>query len=374
MDCVKLAFLGAGTQAFTEPPMILFTVLGLWLLWLGVTRRREAYLPLAGLACAAAVTFKQIAVLDFAAALVFVALSGDLLAGRRLRYALLLVAGCGAGLLALGAVMVATHQWPQFWESAVTTLTSGASSMSASGRGERMADLLLRAPWRLPLALALAAGLAPLAPGLRPLRRLGLIWLGFTFAGFIGSGYASTHQTLPFLPPLCLLLGLGCVWLGGMPRARWARLTLVPLALLVIWSQPLLGYESRIKARLHAQATEPASYLQPLGRRLDQRLPPGATIYTAGRDTVLYRLAGRRSASRYPYPGWNSEAINRTILGDLEQARPAAIIVTPSLYPPEQVFLEALRAWPGLREYRLAPRPVPGEYELYLRITDSYRG
>lgn len=362
-----LAFMGTVTYALTEPPMILLTTLAFWLTWRGAKTRRAWPFLVAGLALAAAFTCKQIAVLDGLAALLFLALSPDLLPGWRLRSVLLLSAGFALGLLALTAGMVATHQFPGFWHSTVGILLGGASTLTPGERPARLLDLLLLAPWRLPLALALAAALAPLAPRFSPLRRLGVIWLLFTFAGFLGPSYASIHQTLPFLPPLCLLTGLACVWLAGLSSAPLTRAVFAPLLLLVVWSQPLYGYQSRIQARLEGLHAHPPSHLPALGRWLEAHLPPGATIQSVGKDTPLYVYSGRRAASRYPYPGWNNDALTQVTLRDLEHSPPAALILTPSEYAPELRLLRAVRAWPGLRHYRRVPNPTPGDYELWLR-------
>jgi 4-amino-4-deoxy-L-arabinose transferase-like glycosyltransferase len=369
---VLLAVPQYSTYALTEVPLILFTVPAFWLVWNGLNRRRPGYLALAGLALAAAASFKQVAVFDFAAAVLFVALAREYGVPReRLRWALLLAGTFAAGLLALALLMVATHQWHEFLEDTVWSVLHGSASPHGQELGllPGLRRLWSTGPeWGVPLGLAVATLLLPFTGALRVRRRMVGLWLPCTLVGFCGAGTLYAHHFIPALPALCLMAGLGADWAQRRlaRQGRWGVIALTVL-LLAAWSPALRTYQGRLKIdRRHAYATL-AVFPGQVGDWLNQHLPPDATIYVLGDATQIYANAQRRAPTRYFFSETRNTYVPPLIMRDLRAAPPAALIFTPGSPGLNAPLRAAIRDWPAFRTYRLVRLPYPGDYQVYLR-------
>jgi len=102
-----------------------------------------------------------------------------------------------------------------------------------------------------------------------------------------------------------------------------------------------------------------ASRNRTVARELAKRVPPGQSIYIFGFEPVIYDLADRPAASRYIYNvpqrvAWAAETAQAELMAELDQRRPAAILVAhgdrlPVVTGNDQTSHEALREFSALR-------------------------
>jgi len=184
-----------GNLALTETYMIAFTSAAALAVSTGIARQDDRLLCVAGVLCAIAIGYKQVAVFDAAAFGLLIGLT------RRawLRPTALFVAGI-AGPHAFGAVFfLATGTFGDYWYAI-------AGSMPLySGLG----------PDRTPLLRALAVAPAIVAAGALIVRRrkgeelsdrdLPTLWLAFAFAGATSSTMPFAHYLQQVVPPLSLV-------------------------------------------------------------------------------------------------------------------------------------------------------------------------
>ena len=357
------------TCALAEPPLILCTTVGIWLLWHGLTRRTPAALALAGLALATACAFGHVAALDALAALLFLLFFSGGSLPARLRRVLFLLAGLAVGLGALALAMLATHQWADFWGAVVAPLLSRATLPSWADRGQACRQLLATpVAWRSPLALALLGVLMPLPPELRRLRRLLGIWLVLGLIGFLGSGNLANARVVVFLPALALCGGLGLYWARTRPLGE-QRLgaPIVVFVATMLWLWPLHLDAALCVANLNQNYDTTVTYTESVGPWLGRKLQPMETLYVVGEGTPIYVYAHRRAASRF----FDSAEVlgdrQLDLLRSFNHAPPAALVFTPTYLRPEVTLAAAIRGWQGFHAYQQVHPPAPGDYQVYLR-------
>jgi hypothetical protein len=248
------------------------------------------------------------------------------------------------------------------------------------------------------VGLALLLGL----PSLGPRGREGA-WHVVGVVAFQLVGVALQAKFFPYhygaaLPFAGLLGGWGYAKLWRSARSRGTAALVAPLAFV-----PLLydartatrdvedGFWDRCSLRLQALLTTPAG-AQPLNDHLHSvadvnaganrqvaewlraHTPEGSSVYVWGFEPVMYDLSGRRSASRYVYNvpqrvAWAQEATRRELMGDLERARPAAIVVERrDVFP--FVTGDRLDSAASLKTFGALEAMVERDYELVTTIED----
>ncbi|NLO73166.1 MAG: hypothetical protein GX100_03505 [candidate division WS1 bacterium] len=370
-------------MAQTEPPMVLFTTLGFFLLYRGLRTSRSFWFILAGMALAGGFIFKQIAALELVASVVVVLLlTRDLPGVARWRRAGMVLGGfvLVAGALAVG--MALTGQGASFWDTALMSLLRGSShAMDIQACVwtfvglvwfPAVAPLFLLAtlPWLFGRRHATSSEAATPAFGRFQLARLLALWLIFAAGGFPLAGELLQRQMLPFFAPLAGLVGLGAVWL----QAQWAGLSwssrLARLLVIIAFTGLRWGldYGTNVTMALRRDpaAQDPAVEL---GRMLGRYLPPGETLYSPDYGT-LYLDARRVAPTRYfAWVVWEVPGIPETVSADLLRRRPGVAILSTSGRREE--VREALRQeiFRG-RYWRLGALPATPEHpplEVYLR-------
>ena len=184
-----------GHLANTESFMVLFTGLGMYLLLNATTSGAEGLgrFVVPGIALGAAALFKQVAVFDALAGLVFI-----LLVSRcSLRQAGGFVAGLALLPLLAGGYFLLAGSFGDFWYANAGHLPG------YRGDPPPLDALALKL---LPLAIAL-----PYAVSLRPwqtrsIEALVPLWLAFAILGVAAAGRAYPHYLIQVVPPLSLLL------------------------------------------------------------------------------------------------------------------------------------------------------------------------
>jgi hypothetical protein len=184
-----------GHLANTETFMVLFTSLGMYLLLrrLDTPAVRPELLFAPGLAFGAALMFKQVAVFDAMAALLFVLLFFRL----EPRYIGGFVAGLAVPPLLAGGLFFVTGSFADFWYATVVHLVDYRGDAPATGQ---LAIKLLPLAIALPYVVWLRPWKTGLSEGLLQL------WLAFAVLGVVASGRAYPHYLIQAVPPLALVL------------------------------------------------------------------------------------------------------------------------------------------------------------------------
>lgn len=354
-----------GVWALTEPPMALFTAVGFYLAYGGLRSPRTGFLVGAGLALGVAACFKQVAIFDLLGLLVVVSAAAG--RGRRGASMAAVLGGAVACAGVLGLWMVGTGQLAEFWDSAVLSLLHGEGVADWRGRAENLVEY---GRWLLPVVQAalLVALLAYLGPIRRPLGLLLGVWLVTAVVGVAASGHFLHHQSVQLFAPLAALSGLGGAWLWRQARERpgWTRVLLAALLTLLVFAAPLDKYRIRVQQALSSRTQIGTSAPERLGHWLQERVPPGETIYVLGNGMPVYFYAQRRAPTRYFHSLLLSSRMRQeAALRDL-QARPARMLVfAPDYYDVQRAFSGRVRATllPGYR--RLPTNPAFPEYEVW---------
>jgi 4-amino-4-deoxy-L-arabinose transferase-like glycosyltransferase len=129
--------------------------------------------------------------------------------------------------------------------------------------------------------------------------RTGLLWLVVASLAIIGPGYFFQHYFLIWLPPLCLLAGLGAWRLARLARPALAR----PAFALVVGAVIADAWLDAFVPRFY-QGT---GYVRPdpvreVGRAVAAEIAPGDAIFVANYHSVIYFLAGAEVPTRFVFP------------------------------------------------------------------------
>ncbi len=398
-----------GVWALTEPPMALCSAAGFCLAYSGLSRAGQRHLrdggkeqagagmggdssppgggcrggdtpaasafPLAGagLMLGVAATFKQVAVFDLLGLLLVVGVAAG--TGRRW---VSMAAVLGGALLCAGALalwMIATGQLAPFWDCVVLSPLHGGGVADWSVRAENLVGY-----WRWILPVIQVPLFVALLTYLRSTRRpLGLllgVWLVAAVVGVAASGHFLHHQSVQFFAPLAALSGIGGAWLwrrGGTPSA-WPRAGVLGLLTLLVFLIPADKYRIRLQQAVASRIQVGASAPERLGQGLQERVPPGDTVYVLGMGMPVYFYAQRRAPTRYFHslllsiPALREEAVR-----DLQAHPPRMLVFAPDYYDAQRAFSARVRAalLPG---YRRLPvdRAFP-EYEVWQCTPPSER-
>ncbi len=313
-----------GRYAMTDPFLILFTLLAVWLALVGLSRPRRSWFVLAGLAVGLAALMKQVGVL----AVVPVAALA-LLDAAPWRVRLRRAAAVGGGALLVMAVLLlwlvaVSLPLGEFFEQVVgvnfrTNVRAESFSSVLASRLDALSDVYFGTRFLAPfLALAPAVFFAPSLRG-RWRRLLPIwIWLGSELvypltARNFGTGFSGySHYHLAFLPSLALIAGLGGEVVRAAVRDRsWSMLAAIVL-LSTLWARhgagpawgdvrraliapaypgTTLAEEREVAGKLRALADGGAVYSYPHpGLYFWSGLPPASPFLE---PTMLYRLGMR---------------------------------------------------------------------------------
>ncbi len=363
-----------GQLAVAEVPMAFFTTLGFYLVYRGLRQGGPTRLGLAAMALGVAFVFKQVAGAEaLAAGLVIILWSR--LRGRSLtprpspptqegenppaypplqaggakgeakatavRVAVLLL-----GFVAVWGIMLLwlaiSRQFAEFWRATVLWLVAGEYPRNEQGLASalvafwRYRFVMVQGPALIALLAWTAAGRGG-GEGRFPARGtllptvLGL-WLVFSSAAFLASGWLADVQTPPCFPPLAGLVGLGFAVVWEHLRA-WARgWRTVGTALLVgLTLAPLADrYQIRLQAALdHLSARGRLHDDERLGRWLAAQVPPTERIYVVGVEIPVYLHAQRLAPSPLFRIGLaTTPQLQERLLSDLRHDPPAAVVFT----------------------------------------------
>jgi hypothetical protein len=211
-------------------------------------------------------------------------------------------------------------------------------------------------------------------------------WLAAMLAQVWAQGKYFEYHWVPALPPLGLLAGWGLavVWRllrAGVRSPRLAR-ALAEAGAAVLLASFASAYWAHFKTEIgYAAGGLPASeFLSQFKDRSDFSLtadlqvasflkahtPPGAPIFIWGFEPIVYFLADRPPASRFLsqqplVTPWSPPEWRRELIGNLEQRRPAYLLVLHHDFMP----------WVTMRPYDSAGE-LPGYPELLELLRNNY--
>jgi 4-amino-4-deoxy-L-arabinose transferase-like glycosyltransferase len=368
--------------------LALSAAVGMLLLVRGLTARAGIGMAVAsGAALAIAIGFKQPALFELLAAVVFVLLivwrpDRDLemtSAGEALRWLIAMACGALAVVALLAAVVLGYGVWQEFVFYSVTYNTEYyAAPFSLPAYLANAKRAWLEAARPVGIGWLAGAGAMMIVVGLvrrsrsesseiRSLQMLLPLWACGSFLGVTASGRVFPHYFIQLLIPWCLLAGFAVQELvkfsGGWARSRLRpgvhrAIALVAVLAAAVWFV-VLPWRDVTPARIELQsrwvtdqATERvAEYVQwvtgpqdkifvwgfyPIPYALSKRLPAARFLYCT--FVTGANVGGGAAAEDRPIPGAMGE-----LLDDLQRNRPAYIIDTSpggyfhwGRYPPER--------------------------------------
>lgn len=317
------------TEQFAVVPMAIAIGCGLVALR-PESRRRVPWGLAAGFFAGLAALFKPVAMSGGLALLLAVTplLWSDWRAAVRL--ALAAVAGLAIPLAALIGGYADAGALPILWDTVVVYNKLYAPHLSVQLLAEALVKLISQ-PIFTPLPLALLIGRLRGLPRYRPVLLFVIVMPALDLAGLIAQGRFYLHDMVLLLPSTGLLLALGLEGVMGpqfdvvkmLPR-RWAAAALATI--LVLLSLPLALSVSVIPL------VGGAVRLTAVARSLSSTCPAASSVYIWGAESEVYFLSNRRAASRYIYvyplqmPSYDNQARVATLLRDLQQSSPCAIV------------------------------------------------
>lgn len=212
--------------------------------------------------------------------------------------------------------------------------------------------------WLVGYTLLNVVGLILLLPLQRTSERLGVIHallvIGLLLAGVMAQGRLFPYHFGAVLPITSLMAGWGYWRLWQRWRDRWSRIVAFVALLtilvagrsattdvadsflercrlrLIAWTDHTQRQE--IRDRLYSVVDYAARDNRLVTNWLVSNTPDGASIYVYGFSPEIYLSAARPAASRYIYnvpqrATWSRQAARETLLEELRQSPPAAIVV-----------------------------------------------
>jgi hypothetical protein len=354
MAAALLAVLAAdpliqGQAANTELFMLLPLILSQAALLRAVSnsKRTVLFMILAGALTGVAITFKQVAAVNW---FFLVGLYPVFVAGKeRWRSALAFVIWSAAGVIAvLGFVALyfsLRHGLHDLIYNVFTHNLEYISAVKASVRFRLCLNTLaVLGRTQMIVWIAAAAGLVSLLLTKRPKWCLFLAgWIVTSMIGVSASGYFFPHYFQQLLPPLALAAAAGAERLDGIQFLRklpsWSRQVALGsiLALLpVIVSYPFLFTYTPAEAVRKIYPREFFAEMPELGRRIASVTPADGRVFIFGAEPELLFYARRASATRYIFlfplygPYRNALEEQKATANEILQAQPSAAVYLPN--------------------------------------------
>jgi 4-amino-4-deoxy-L-arabinose transferase-like glycosyltransferase len=338
-----------GTAANTELFMLLPLILSQVALLRAVSnsKRTLLFMILAGAMTGVAITFKQVAAVNW---LFLVGLYPVLVAGKeRWRGALRFVVWSAAGVIAvLGFVALyfwLRHGLQDLIYNVFTHNLEYVGTVRGSSRFRLLKDTLaLLARTQTIVWIASAVGLVSLIITNRAKWCLFLVgWIVTSLIGVSASGYFFPHYFQQLLPPLALAAAAGGERLDGLQLLKtfpsWSRRVVLSAILVVLpatFSYPFLFTYTPTEAVRKIYPREFFAEMPELGRRIASVTPPEGRVFIFGAEPELLFYARRISATRYiflfPLYGHYRDALEKqkAAVNEILLARPWAAFYLPN--------------------------------------------
>ena len=336
-----------GLGGYAEHFVLLPALAGVLLLLRGLESKRLTILGLSGVLFGLAVLVKQSGAAFGLFAVVYT-LTGDTVprpdVGRRIVWALAIVAGAVLPLVAVGTALLLAGVFDPFWFWTVTYAVHYASSVGPATGGLLFAHTaaeILASSYLV--AIVALVGLSALFwdPEARRRRTIVLLFALFSLIGTSAGLYFRNQYFLLFLPAAALLTGLGVDALarqlarGSTERRRGlaAVLVVVPLSVflfaerVILWEIP----PERVSRELFGLNPFPESV--EIARYLRDRTTDGDRIAVIGSEPEIYFYSGRRGATGYiyMYPLMESQPyvarMQRQMIDEVEAAQPRFVVL-----------------------------------------------
>jgi len=335
-----------GTSAHATHFVLLPVLLGLFFLLDAVKSGRPGATFLCGCLFGAAFMMKQQAVFFAGFALVFFLWerfrSGSSTWTAQVSKAAILIAGILTpfGLTAL--VLWRAGVWGSFW---FWTFSYAREYVSIVGPGEGIANFAQQFPGVVGPSFLIwvlaAVGLAGViyASELRGVRRLLLLFLGFSALTVCPGLYFRSHYFVTLLPAVALLASIGaCLIARGLfrgsrrPEAIALLIIVLVLGLTTIFQSGVFFRMSPKEASRAMYGLEPFPEAVEVGRWLGEQ-PGNSPVLVLGAEPEIYFYARRRSATGYiyVYSLWENQRyadqMVQQMTREIETARPGYVIV-----------------------------------------------
>ena len=335
----------ANTELFMLLPLILSQVA--LLRAASNSKRTVLFMILAGALTGVAITFKQVAAVNW---FFLVGLYPFFVAAKeRWRGALAFVIWSATGMIAvLGFVALyfwLRHGLQDLIYNVFTHNLEYVSAVRASVRFRLCQNTLaLLGRTQMIVWIAAAAGLASLLLTNRPKWCLFLAgWIVTSMIGVSASGYFFPHYFQQLLPPLALAAAAGAERLDGIQLWRklpsWSRrgalgsiLALLPAMV----SYPFLFTYTPAEAVRKIYPREFFAEMPELGRRIASVTPPEGRVFIFGAEPELLFYARRTSATRYIFlfplygPYRNALEKQKAAADEILRAQPSAAVYLPN--------------------------------------------
>jgi len=338
-----------GTAANTELFMLLPLILSQIALFRAASNspRKFLFMILAGALTGVAITFKQVAAVNW---FLLVGLYPVFVAGKeRWRGALAFAIWSAVGVIAVLG-FVALYFWLRngLQDLVYNVFTHNLEYISAVRASVRLRlckeTLAVLARTQTIVWIASAAGLASLFFTNRPKWCLFLAsWIATSMIGVSASGYFFPHYFQQLLPPFALAAAAGAERLDGIQLWKkfpsWSRrgalgAILAFLPALVFY--PFLFIYTPAEAVRKIYPREFFAEMPELGRRLASVTPPDGRVFVFGAEPELLFYARRVSATRYIFlfplygPYRNALEKQKAAASEILQAQPWAIFYLPN--------------------------------------------
>ncbi len=361
--------------AYTETFMIAFTTASFYLAYIGLRRQESLWFLGAGIAMAAAVLFKQIALLDLIALGMGLTWIAVLLPGNRriLRYSAMLIIGAGAVIAAVALLLYSGGQLAAASDAVFINPWQTSRTQSLTGLLEGLQRLSVVAIGCLPLLGGIVITLWKARSQATLAICLLVPWLVMTFVGGIASGKMFFHQLLPVLPPLCLLAAPGLMWTWQFIRSlpnRQRQLVGTLAALVVVGAAiGVLRFQGGRYGRVIANITQQQPHSSQLvGAYVRTHTHFDEPIYVLGRRCGIYLYADRPAASRYFHQTWAGlPEVEQHIVTDVRTTLPAMLIFADLRYDRHRRLAAALQESIILCYYRSVNVPGAEDFEVFVR-------
>ncbi len=212
---------------------------------------------------------------------------------------------------------------------------------------------------------------------------LAIVWLLTTLALNIWQGHSYRYHFIIWLPPMALLAGAALADLskaGLLTRVAAPALFIAAAAgqILTMWPWMRDAYDNIVTQgksprALHVESKESAQLL--LAEFLRDNAAPGDRIAVFSDTPVVYFLAQRPNATRFPYLRWADEsrdaaaraALAEAYLGDLTRHPPRFFVLSRDGFPWEAArFIETWKRMPEVHRFVEAHYEFIGENGPYL--------